>query len=169
MAHDLVVGFPRMEFLNMEVFDFRELVATIKLHSPWPNLTVFNTQFCHDADDRDVMAFIRAHPHIKDLQLSDNYFSDDVFQVIADTLPGLTTLDLSQSRFITHHGVRSIITQCPLLKSFDIYDTNVMRTDFPELTLVDDVTQQHDSTWGILSVTEMESIRRTLVHNRQQQ
>ncbi|CAO3601138.1 unnamed protein product [Absidia cylindrospora] len=165
MTHDLVVGFPLLADLIIDQIDGRELVATMMDDAtpPWPNLTRFHIPLTSNMTDRDAIAFIHAHPQLKDLELSNNGFSDDVLQVIADTLSGLTFLDLSYNTLFTHHGVRCIVRQCPLLILFKLFNTNVVRTDFTELTRLE---QQgpHDHIYFALHGTHLESLRRALAH-----
>ncbi|CAO3601161.1 unnamed protein product [Absidia cylindrospora] len=102
-------------------------------NSPWPHLTSFQIQGSRGMEDQDAIRFIKSHPHITVLEFSASNFSDDVLQVIADTLPHLTFLDLSGGWDLTHHGVREIIDKCPLLTEFILDCTHLKRAEFPEL------------------------------------
>ncbi|CAO3601131.1 unnamed protein product [Absidia cylindrospora] len=174
MTHDLVVGFPLLTSLTMDRFDGRAFVATMDDATPrWPNLTRFVVENTSKTKNRDVMAFIQAHPHLKDLEFIDNRFSNKVLRVIADCLPGLTRLNLAGGEGFTHLGVRRIVEQCPLLVSLDLSQTYVEAMSFPELDFLeyDYYPRLHDnyftvmSDWRQLCGIEMETCRRLLLHS----
>ncbi|CAO3601137.1 unnamed protein product [Absidia cylindrospora] len=173
MTHDLVTGFPLLTSLNVDEIDGRELVDHTT--PAWPKLIRFQIGDTWLTDVQDIITFIRTHPHLRVLQLANNHYYDDVLQVIADTLSLLTSLSLLRGNIFTHHGVRSIVQQCPLLTSFDLCRTNVRRMDFPEFTFLghDDEQQQQQAQPYLVQTTrkitlcgtELERFRRALTHN----
>ncbi|CAO3601139.1 unnamed protein product [Absidia cylindrospora] len=143
MAHDMVRRFPLLTSLECSHLDDTFPIHLFEApllnpqtgHSAWPHLTRFHLLGCDEFQDDNAMAFIRAHPHLTDLQLAASNLTDPVLECIADTLSSLTTLDLSYGHLLTHQGVRRIIQQCPLLTSLNVTESGVYIADFPLLEL----------------------------------
>ncbi|CAO3601133.1 unnamed protein product [Absidia cylindrospora] len=99
----------------------------------WPNLTTFELDGGAGIQDKDIITLIKTHPHLKELGFCGNSISDDLLDFIADTLPGLTSLDLANGLNFTMRGLRRVIMQCPLLTYVGLGRSNLTRKDFPDL------------------------------------
>ncbi|CAO3601107.1 unnamed protein product [Absidia cylindrospora] len=150
IALALIIGFPLLTSLYLEEVDPYfpcYLLDTIvrydddsdgrfPLPPVWPNLTDFYLYGTRGVEDSHMIHFTKTHPHINNLALPDNDFSDDTLLAVVECLPGLTQLDLSASE-LTLRGVRGILKLCPLLLWFNLFDTPLERSDFPELEPID--------------------------------
>ncbi|CAO3601188.1 unnamed protein product [Absidia cylindrospora] len=162
-----LVDFPRLRLLSL-VDVYEPLVYRLFTtrdrngNSPWPRLTVYRLESgCRGVEDEDAIRFIKAHPHLKELDFSASYFSDTVLEAMADGLPDLTLLNLSGGCDFTHRSVLCIIKQCPRLVYFELSDTSLEKTDFPELGAEDD----DDAELRGLTRYDMDMIRRASNHN----
>ncbi|CAO3601134.1 unnamed protein product [Absidia cylindrospora] len=172
VARDLVDGFPLLKSLCLVQVDEElsgHLFTTIHQkgnYAVWPNLTRLRMECAWSVEEQHAIRFIKAHPHVEELEFATNNFSDAFLKTVANSLPHLTILDLSGGDDFTARGIRRVVRKCPLLVDMDLTSTYLKHSEFPELgpknpgTLGYFVSREHAESLGILGKEDMELIRR---------
>ncbi|CAO3601141.1 unnamed protein product [Absidia cylindrospora] len=158
--------FPLLNELFLSFFDgygFMTAVHPDGSYPTFPNLRRFHLHGNTSVEDDDIIRFIRRHPHLEELELVDSIYTDAVLDVIADTLSGLTVLELEDGDGFTTRGLRRVISQCPRLRSVCLSYSGFTYDDFPEIPFTTNRSYRFDNSVSFLKQDEIELIRRDVL------
>ncbi|CAO3588299.1 unnamed protein product [Absidia cylindrospora] len=130
---DLLVGFPQLT--HVAIFCASPLfVIHLLENAHWPRLTHVRLDVLHGLrDDQGILAFIRAHPRLTCLDLSDGRFTDVVLNAITNHLPRLMFLDVCHNPRVRRVGVDRLVKRLQHLCFVHLTFCGLCGRDFPEL------------------------------------
>ncbi|KAI9252156.1 hypothetical protein BY458DRAFT_443805 [Sporodiniella umbellata] len=91
-----------------------------------------------EVGENAILPFLKAHSALRDVTLFHCTLTSKTFDAIAEYLPNLEFLLISNSLDVSAHAVRNVVNRCPKLYSLELVACKYTKDDFPEMNYSSD-------------------------------